>query len=98
MNGVYGISLVIGILLLIAWILVGGISEANDGRPVHPDDRFGATGRAVAGALTAFGIGGLSASFCGWPTVAALAASVGAAIVFGIYAYRFDPGEEPDSD
>lgn len=98
MNGVYGISLVVGILGLVTWILWGGFSEANDGRPRHPDDRFGPTGRAVVAALTAFGMGGLSASFGGWPTAAAVAAAALAGVVFAVYAYRFDPGEEPETD
>jgi CHASE2 domain-containing sensor protein len=98
MNGAFGISLVVGIVGLIAWILVGGFSEANDGRPKHPDERFGAPGRAVVAALTAFGIGGLSASFGGWPTAASVIAALAAAGVFGVYAYRFDPGADPESD
>lgn len=98
MNGVFGISLVIGIVALIAWILIGGFSEANDGRPVHPDERFGPKGRGIVAALTAFGIGGLSASYGGWPMAAAVAAALVAAGVLGVYAFRFDPGDEPESD
>lgn len=97
MNGVYGISLVVGIVALIAWILIGGFSEANDGRPKHPDERFGAKGRAVVAGLTAFGIGGLSASFGGWPTALAVIAATVAAAVFAVYAYRYDVGEESDT-
>ena len=97
MNGVYGITLVIGILALIAWILIGGFSEANDGRPKHPDERFGAKGRALVAGLTAFGIGGLSTSYGGWPTALAVVAAAVAALVFAIYAYRYDAGDEPDS-
>lgn len=97
MNGVYGVSLVIGVLALIAWILVGGFSEANDGRPKHPDERFGAKGRAIVAGMTAFGIGGLSASFGGWHTALAVVAAVVAAIVFAVYAYRYDAGEESDA-
>ncbi|MDF1594557.1 MAG: hypothetical protein P1T08_00480 [Acidimicrobiia bacterium] len=98
MNGVYGLSLVIGLVALVAWILIGGLSESNSARPVHPDERFGATGRGVVGGLTAFGIGGLSASYGGWPTAAAIAAALVAALVFAAYAYRYDPGSERDAD
>ncbi|HSR46221.1 MAG TPA: hypothetical protein VLT15_13470 [Acidimicrobiia bacterium] len=97
MNGAFGISLVIGIVGLVAWILVGGFSDANGGRPVHPDERFGARGRAIVAGLTAFGIGGLSASYGGWPMAASVAAAIIAAAVFGTYAYRFNPGDEPET-
>lgn len=97
MNGAFGISLVIGIVGLVAWILVGGFSDANGGRPVHPDARFGARGRAIVAGLTAFGIGGLSASYGGWPMAASVAAAIIAAAVFGTYAYRFNPGDEPET-
>ncbi len=98
MNGVYGLSLVVGLIALVAWILLGGLSESNSGRPSHPDERFGATGRGVVAGLTAFGIGGLSASYGGWPTAAAITAALFAALVFAAYAYRYDPGSEPDAD
>jgi hypothetical protein len=97
-NAVYGISLVIGVLSLISWILIGGFAEANDGRPFHPDERFGAIGRGTVAAFTAFGIGGLSASFGGWPTAAALVAALVAAAALGLYAARYDTGAESDAD
>lgn len=98
MNGVYGVSLVIGIVALIAWILVGGLSEANEGRPRHPDERFGATGRSVVAAFTAFGMAGLSASYGGWPGWSAILAAIAAAAVFAVYAYRYDAGDAPDEE
>lgn len=98
MNGVYGLSLVVGLIALVAWIFIGGFSESDDGGPAHPDERFGATGRGVVAGLTAFGIGGLSASYGGWPTAAAIMAALVAALVFAAYAYRYDPGSEPDAD
>lgn len=80
MRAAYGISLVVGFVALIAWILAVGF-----GGRWNPEERFGLTGRRVVGGLVAFGMGGLSAAYGGLPPTAALAAAVAAAAVVAWY-------------
>ncbi len=80
MRAVYGISLVIGFVALLAWILAVGFGGAW-----NPEERFGLRGRRIVGGMVAFGMGGLSAAYGGWPPVAAFAAATLAAAVVAWY-------------
>jgi CHASE2 domain-containing sensor protein len=76
-RAVYGISLVVGFLALLGWILAVGFEGRLD-----PEERFGLPGRRVVGGLVAFGMGGLSAAYGGWsPTLSFLAAVVASGVV-----------------
>jgi len=76
MRGVYGVALVVGFIALIAWVIAVAASRTDTG---NPEQRFGVRGRRVVGALVAFGMGGLSAAYGGWPAwAAAIAAFVAA--------------------
>ncbi len=54
---------------------------------VDPDRRFGRRGRLTVAGLAGFGLGGMSASYAGWPAAAALAGAVGGAVLVGAAAY-----------
>jgi len=75
-NYVYAAALVIGFVALVAWI-IGTFA------PNGIDERLVA--RRIVGGLIAFGMGGLSASFAGWPSLGALAAGVGASAIVAWY-------------
>lgn len=80
---VYATSLVLGIAGLLIAILGGALAE-NLGRPdSDPGRRFGLSGKTAVGALTGFGMGGMSAEFSpldfSWP-VSLVLASVAAAL------------------
>lgn len=88
---VYSISLVIGIIGLL-WVILGGALAENVGHPERdPGERIGPAGRIVTAALTAFGMGGLSAEFAPldftWQVSFLLA--VAAAVAAGVWALLF---------
>jgi hypothetical protein len=93
MNVLYAISLVLSLLLLLGWVAAVAIAGMVDGAEnFDPESRFGARGRLTLAAGLGFGLAGLSASYAGWPGVAALiSALAGAAIVSGV-AIRYGPG------
>lgn len=76
MRAIYGVSLVVGFVALIAWVIAVAASRTDSG---NPEQRFGLKGRRVVGGLVAFGMGGLSAAYGGWPAWAAVAAAIVAA-------------------
>lgn len=88
---VYATSLVLGIAGLLIAILGGALAE-NLGRPDRdPGARFGPSGKTVVGALTGFGMGGMSAEFSplgfSWPVSLLLASiAAGLAVVWVRYA------------
>jgi len=76
MRAAYGVALVVGLTALIAWVIGVAVSRNDAG---NPEQRFGLSGRRVVGALIAFGMGGLSAAYGGWPPWAAIIAASAAA-------------------
>lgn len=76
MRAIYGVSLVVGFVALLAWVIAVSASRTDAG---NPEQRFGLKGRRIVGALVAFGMGGLSAAYGGWPEWAAIVAAVVAA-------------------
>ena len=70
---VAAIALVVGLLGLLVWVGASLIGESVEGwSHVDPDVRFGLAGRFVVAGLIGFGMGGLSASYAGWPAPAAV--------------------------
>ncbi|GBD84644.1 hypothetical protein BMS3Abin02_01038 [bacterium BMS3Abin02] len=72
MRAAYGVALVVGLIALITWVIAVAASRTDIG---SPEQRFGLSGRRVVGALIAFGMGGLSAAYGGWPPWAAVIAA-----------------------
>lgn len=84
MTALYAVVLVVGILLLLVWVAAVAVAETVAGwEHVDPDVRYGRRGRLIVASLTGFGLGGMSATFAGWPVVAALAAAGGGVVVVG---------------
>jgi hypothetical protein len=87
----FAIALVIGLLGLVVWIILRSLAvNAPQWERADPERRFGVNGRRVLGALTGFGIAGLSAFYAArdidnW-LIAVLAVAGGAAA--GWYAGR----------
>jgi hypothetical protein len=86
---------VVALLLWVAAVAISGMVEGWD--RVDPERRFGPAGRsALAGAL-GFGLAGMSATFAGWPGLAALAGAVGGAGMLVLVARRYGPGQAPQA-
>lgn len=88
---VYAISLVLGVAGLLIAILGGALAENLDRPDRDPGARFGLSGKTVVGALTGFGMGGMSAEFSplgfSWPVSLLLASmAAGLAVVWVRYA------------
>ncbi|MDH3259705.1 MAG: hypothetical protein OEM84_01895 [Acidimicrobiia bacterium] len=79
MRLVFAVSLVLGILALIAWVLFWGRRSSG---PYH---RGSKPQQAIA-ATVAFGMGGLSAAYAGWSLGLATGAAVAAAALASWYA------------
>lgn len=79
---VYAIALVVGVILMIAWIFATYLRGNVDGWRFDPEERFGKPGRRLVAGLMGFGLAGMSAEFSpfdlSWPGALALAI-VGAA-------------------
>ena len=77
MRWVFALSLVLGMIALIGWVLFSGTRQGG------PDRRWGVKGRQWVAATIAFGMGGLSAAYAGWKigwaTLAAVVAAAAAA-------------------
>ena len=83
MRWVFAISLLLGLLAMIAWVVMAR-TGANQARAIRP--------RQAIAAAVAFGMGGLSASYGGWDLALAALAGIGAAALAAWYAGRSGPG------
>lgn len=74
---VYAVSLLVGLAGLVTVIYVGALLENLGREHLDPGRRLGPAGRMVVGALTGFGMAGLSAEFSpldlAWPVALGLA-------------------------
>jgi hypothetical protein len=76
---VYAITLSLGVLSLIAWIILRALVTNLPSWPdrFDPETRYGITGRRVVAGITAFGLAGMSAEFSprdiSWPLALVLA-------------------------
>ncbi len=78
MTWVYAGSLLIGFVSLLVWLVVSGLSDgAGSGS--------GLVWQRTIGAVTAFGIAGMSATFGGWPSLLAAVGAAVAAVGAGFY-------------
>ncbi len=80
MTALYGIPLIVGVLLMIAWIVAAAVAATVDGwEGVDPERRFGRSARFVLAGLIGFGMAGISSLYAGWqPLVTVAAGTVGA--------------------
>lgn len=77
MTALYAVVLVIGLVFLIMWLGAAAIGTWVEGwESFDPEMRFGARGRATVAGAVGFGMGGLSATFAGWPPGLALLAAL----------------------
>ena len=91
MTALFGIPLLIGIVLLLAWIAATAVAGTVDGwDSVDPELRFGRIGRFVLAGIIGFGMAGISALYAGWPSLlafgaglAGIAGLIGVSIWFG---------------
>jgi hypothetical protein len=92
MVAVYAIALLVGFLMLLAWIVGVAVGTWVDGWEfADPERRFGAAGRSVVAGTVGFGMAGMSASFGGWPTPLALLGALAGAAAMVLVARFFGP-------
>lgn len=86
MTALFAIPLLIGIVLMLAWIAATAVAGTVEGWDiVDPEFRFGRTGRFVLGGTIGFGMAGISALYAGWPSsLAFVAGLVGGAGLIGV--------------
>lgn len=96
---VYAVCVVVGFIAVVAWVTLGLTAVAVEGKEnLDPEMRFGATGRYVVGGVLGFGLGGISASYGGWPSGAAFAAAGGGALLAVLAARFLGVDDEVDED
>ncbi len=96
---VYAVTLVTGMVLLIAWILFFSHAE-NESKPgLDPEARFGLTGRRVVAGMVGFGMAGMSAEFSpkniSWP-LALILALAGAGVSIWWAGVSFNQSPDPE--
>lgn len=78
---VYAVVLIVGIVVLIAWVFLTVLAGNIDRPSIDPESRFGVAGRRVVAAAVGFGMAGMSAEYSpldiGWPVALALAVAGG---------------------
>jgi hypothetical protein len=99
-SAVYAVVLVIGILVLIAWIVAHSLAVSTGRQDRDPELRFGIPGRRVVAALVGFGMAGMSATYAAIeisaPVVVLLALAGAAATAW--WAGVIDVGEPEEQD
>lgn len=84
MTALFAVSLVIGVVCLLVLVAAVAVAETVSGwERVDPDVRFGRGGRLIVAGLNGFGLGGMSATYAGWPAAATLAAAAGGVVLAG---------------
>lgn len=90
---IYAMTLAVGVVGLLVFILGGAFAENVDREDRDPGQRFGLAGKTVVGALVGFGMGGMSAEFSpldlSWPVALLIAlVAAGLAVFWVRYAVR----------
>ncbi|KAA3639768.1 MAG: hypothetical protein DWP92_04190 [Armatimonadetes bacterium] len=81
MTAFYGIILLIGVSLMLAWLVLTAIASSVEGwGRVDPERRWGVRGRCTVAGLLGFGMAGISVLY----TTAPEALSIAAAVVGGL--------------
>ncbi len=95
MTALFGIPLLIGIVLMLAWIAATAVAGTVDGwDSVDPELRFGRIGRFALAGTIGFGMAGISALYAGWPSL--LAFGAGLAGIVGLIGVSIWLGPEPE--
>ncbi len=95
MTALFGIPLLIGFALMLAWIAATAVAATVEGwERVDPEHRFGRTGRFVLAGTIGFGMAGISALYAGWPHF--LAVGAGLAGIAGLIGVSIWLGPESD--
>ena len=93
MTAVYAVALVSGFILILLWVAAVAVAESVPGwEGVDPERRVGRRGRVAVAGLIGFGLGGMSATFAGWPVAVAVISAIGGVVVAGAAA-RFLAGD-----
>jgi hypothetical protein len=83
---VYAVVLVVGVVLLIAWILMTVLAGNLDRPSLDPEARFGIAGRRLVAGSVGFGMAGMSAEYSplgiAWPLALVLALVGGGALAW----------------
>lgn len=89
----YAIAVFLGFVGVAGWVLAGTLASNPDSTVQDPMARFGERLRTVVTATLGFGLGGMSASYAGWPGLAAIAAALGGAALLVISIRLIEAGE-----
>lgn len=86
MTALYGVPLLIGFLVMVAWISATAVAATVTGwENVDPELRFGRAGRFALAGTIGFGMAGMSTLYAGWPEpLTVVAGIVGAAGLIGV--------------
>ena len=96
---IYAVAVALGFVGVLGWVTLGLAAASLEGKAnIDPETRFGLTGRYVVGGTLGFGMGGISASYGGWPSGAAVAAAIGGAVIAIAAAQFVGVGDESDED
>ncbi len=96
MTILYAMTLSLGLIGVVGWIVLSTVSATVRGwASADPEIRFGKTGRTMVAALVGSGMGGLSATFAGWPDPASIGGAVAGAVGLGIASHLLGPTGRP---
>lgn len=88
----YAVALLVGFLMLLAWIVGVAVGTWVDGwESADPELRFGTVGRSIVAGIVGFGMAGMSASFGGWPPMLAIVGALAGAAALVVVARVFGP-------
>lgn len=97
MIALYAICIVLGVAGIFYWVITGLMASSLHGKAhLEPEQRFGTRGQYLIAGLSGFGLGGMSASFAGWPDGLAVVAAMAGAVA-AVLAARY-LGYEQDAD
>lgn len=100
---VYAVVLIVGVVVLFAWIIARAFAVNIERPSIDPEERFGRMGRRVVAGLVGFGMAGMSAEFSPrdipWPWALVLALlGAGAAVWYAGWVDRDDAGGDAEPE
>ncbi len=80
MTMLFGAALLVGFVMLLAWVAAATVAGSVEGHEHQDPERYlGVVGRSVMAAFLGFGMAGLSSLYAGWPVPLVVVASLGGA-------------------